>query len=70
MRQIHVLDSVPPFRRGDDRRPVCSTGFDVHDWAQLVFAEMTVAIRCQTCGRDPLDIVAEWRLGQWTDATY
>ena len=63
VRRIHLLDSkMPHLSSFATPPPVCSFGFDNHDWAQLTFDDMVVAVRCQTCAREPLDIMSEWRL--------
>ena len=65
IRTLDFEDSIPHLSRIKEPAPPCSSGFDKHDWAKLVFTDMVVAIRCQTCAREPLDIMAEWRMGEW-----
>lgn len=67
-RLIPLYESVNHWKRMDPPVPMCSLDLREHDWARLVFNEMTMAVRCQTCGREPFDIVAHWRLDQWTNA--
>lgn len=61
VREIHLLDAA---RVNVRLLAPCSNDLNGHDWAKLVFADMIVAIRCQTCGREPLDIMASWRMDQ------
>ena len=62
MRDIHLLKSMPFFQLAQTEN-LCSPTLSGHDWARLLWEDMIVGIRCQRCGREPLDIMQQWRTG-------